>query len=300
MEHPSYAYIDFMSEDFPFKIEVRTRHDYNRSVHSHEHLQLCYIAGGSCEHWIHGKRAITVKGDFFAIPPFVEHRITPHEQMDFELIQIDFMPFFINENLRELSSMDQFVDFAYIQPLITSGEETLPKLQLSPKVQASVEQAIASMQEELKTRQAGYRLAVKADLLKLLILAGREFEQYRKTGHMRAAISDHRKAFYAAIRHIEQHYKEDLRLEDMAAIALMAPSYFSSVFKLMKGATFIEYLNDIRIRQTMELLLTTDLSITEISFQVGYNNIGHFNKMFKKVTGVTPSQYRKNAAGAKA
>lgn len=294
MDHPSYAYKDFMSDEFPFKIEVRSPRNYNEVVHSHEHLQLCYIAAGSCAHWVHGKEAVAVKGDFFAIPPFLEHLITPIESMDFMLIQIDFMPFFINENLTELSKMDQFVDFAYIQPLMTAEAEILPKLQLAPIIQRKVEDLIESMRTELAERQEGYMLSIKADLLKLLILAGREFDKYRRQGgRMQKTISSHRQAFYSAIEYIEVHYQDDLRLEDMAEKAHMAPSYFSSVFKLMKGATFIEYLNDIRIRQAMDCLLRTDLSVTEISFQVGYNNIGHFNKMFKKVTGVTPTQYRK-------
>lgn len=292
----TYAFHEFVPADFPIKIDVRSLKNYNRQVHAHDNLQLCYIAAGSCTHWIQGKQAAVVKGDFFAVPPFLEHQITPRDNMDFTMYQIDFIPYLINEKMRELSSMDDFVDFAYLQPLVTVEEEILPKLQFTPEKQRQVESLIDSMREELQSREDGYRLSVKADLLKLLVIAGREYRQYRKGNKPYKTISYHRQAFYKAITYIEQHYAEDLRLEDMAVIAHMAPSYFSSLFKLIKGATFIEYLNDLRIHQAMELLLTTDTSITEIGFKVGYNNIGHFNKMFKKVTGITPSEYRKQAA----
>mgnify|MGYP001479948584 CR=1 FL=1 len=295
MVYPNYSYRDFMPEDFPFKIEVRSHENYNPVVHSHDHLQLCYVTSGSFYHLIQGKQVAVIKGDFFSVPPSLEHKIKPREDMEFELIQIDFMPFFINESMRELSEMENFVDFAYIQPLIADNEEILPKLKFSPDVQQQVEGLIQSMQKELQEQENGYKLSIKADLLKLLVVSGRAFHHYREGGGKQQKLSTHRQAFFDTLEYMRQHYAENIRLEQMAIKAHMAPTYFSSIFKLINGCTFIEYLNEIRVHKAIELLLNTDMSVTQISYKVGYNNIGHFNKMFKKITGVTPSEYRKQS-----
>jgi mannose-6-phosphate isomerase-like protein (cupin superfamily) len=92
MTYPAYAYRDFMSDQFPFKIEVRSLSNYNRVVHAHEHLQLCYVSSGSCLHSIQDKQAVIVKGDFFSVPPFLEHQTMPWEQMEFEMIQERISP----------------------------------------------------------------------------------------------------------------------------------------------------------------------------------------------------------------
>ena len=79
----------------------------------------------------------------------------------------------------------------------------------------------------------------------------------------------------------------------MAKIAAMSSSYYSYIFKLIKGKNFVEYLNEVRIRNAMDLLKTTDINISEACFAVGFNNLGHFNRVFKELMGLTPSDFRK-------
>jgi AraC-like DNA-binding protein len=62
---------------------------------------------------------------------------------------------------------------------------------------------------------------------------------------------------------------------------------------MFEGRTFVEYITYIRIQNSINLLVSTDLQIIDICLQSGFNNIGHFNKMFKRFTGITPSEYRK-------
>lgn len=63
------------------------------------------------------------------------------------------------------------------------------------------------------------------------------------------------------------------------------------------GITLFEYLNQIKIEFACKLLIDQDLSITEVCFDSGFNNISHFNKQFKKITKVPPSEYRKRFKG---
>lgn len=293
MSYPVYSYKEYLGEEFPFRIRTRTLDSYNTRIHAHEHFQLTYVASGSCEHRIREKRAFLVKGDFFAIPPYLEHHLLLREGYPFELVEIDFMPFIINENLQDLSRMEHFFDFAYIQPWVSMENELLPKLNFAPDSQRQVEALIDSMRKEFSAGEEDSRLSIKADLLKLLVIAGREFRTHYRGTKEHSTISIHREAFYEVISYMETHFAEELRLDAVAERAYMSASYFSSIFKLVKGKGFVEHLNDIRLAKGAELLKETTDSITDISLKVGFNNIGHFNRMFKKNMGVTPSQYRK-------
>ncbi|NOU89715.1 helix-turn-helix domain-containing protein [Paenibacillus sp. LMG 31460] len=294
-DYPIYVYKGLLDEQFPFKIEVRTPLNMNRFQHAHEHLQLCYMMSGSCLHWAAGRQYVLTKGDLFSIPPFQEHRLEPRDSMDFEMIQVDFMPHAINESFQDLAQMQTFVDFAYIRPLISEAD-LLPKMSFPPPTQTVVENLLNVILSEWEEQEEGYRLAIKAELLKLLVITGRQYKRYSQTQsqHERNRVAHHREAFYEAIGYMETHYNEDLHLEEVSAKALMAPSYFSNMLKLVRGKSYIELLSAIRIQASMELLGGTDLNVTEIATRVGYNHISHFNRTFKKHAGVTPGDYRRH------
>ncbi|MFY0655633.1 MAG: AraC family transcriptional regulator [Neptunomonas phycophila] len=99
-----------------------------------------------------------------------------------------------------------------------------------------------------------------------------------------------------AVNYIMQHYQAGLTLEDVASEVGMKPTYFSKFFKRSTGIRFIEFVNNLRINRACERLVGTTESITEICFQVGFNNIANFNRRFVSLKGMTPSDYRKQAA----
>ncbi len=294
-DYPIYTYKEMLDDHFPFKIEVRTSTNMNQVSHAHEHLQLCYMMSGSCIHWTAGQQYILTKGDLFSIPPFQEHRLSTREAIDFIMVQVDFMPHAINESFRDLAQMQTFVDFAYIRPLI-SESDLMPKLAFPPHLQSVIESLLNVILTEWKEQEEGYRLAIKAELLKLLVMIGRQYKHYSQlhSPHETQRLAFYREAFYTTITYMETHYDEELHLEDVAAKALMAPSYFSNMLKLVKGKSYIELLSTIRIQAAMELLGSTDLNVTQIAARVGYNHISHFNRTFKKQTGVTPGDFRKH------
>jgi len=247
---------------------------------------------GTCIHSVYNQNSIAVKGDIFAILPFISHTMRPIEGKEIELVQVDFMPFLINENMKEFSNIDSFVDFAYIQPMVFLKDSKVPRLNLSSNGQAIIESILQNMEKEIQLKDEGYRLLVKADLLRLLVIIGREFKSFNEKKQDNI-VSYHRKLFYKTIEYINTNYNQKIGLKDIAKMAAMSPSYYSYIFKLIKGKNFVEYLNDIRIQKAMELLKTSDLNISEVCFAVGFNNLGHFNRVFKETAGVTPSNFRK-------
>jgi two-component system response regulator YesN len=88
-------------------------------------------------------------------------------------------------------------------------------------------------------------------------------------------------------------YVRDLSLEEVAASINLVPAYFSRLFSQITGASFINYLTDLRIQRAKELLQGTDDQIKAISETVGYSNIYYFSRVFKNKTGLTPVEYRR-------
>ncbi len=93
-------------------------------------------------------------------------------------------------------------------------------------------------------------------------------------------------------RYIDDHYASDLNLSDMAARFNYHPSYFSELFKKRVGRTFIQYLTDVRMTQAIRLLEETQLSLWDIAELTGFSNASYFSSKFKKIYGVSPSDYR--------
>ena len=96
------------------------------------------------------------------------------------------------------------------------------------------------------------------------------------------------------IAYIDEHYREDISLESVAAIAFMNPYYFSSFFKKHMKRNFKQYVTDLRMQHAIRLLATTDMMVYEIAEEVGYKNARHFSDMFKKQTGKLPQEYKQS------
>ena len=94
---------------------------------------------------------------------------------------------------------------------------------------------------------------------------------------------------------IQQHYEENLALEDAAANMGMSPFYFSRQVKAATGKTFLDFLTTYRIEKAKERLLSTELSVSEVGRSVGYPDSNYFTKAFKKAVGCAPTAYRSAA-----
>jgi len=97
----------------------------------------------------------------------------------------------------------------------------------------------------------------------------------------------------SAKKYMEANYRSQLSYRDVASEIYISPSYFLSLFKRETGTTFVDYLTTLRIEKAKSLLLTTEASITQIAFDVGFNNSNYFSNTFRKAVGLSAKEYRK-------
>lgn len=96
-----------------------------------------------------------------------------------------------------------------------------------------------------------------------------------------------------AVQYMRDHYQEQISLEEVASICNVSPNYLSKLFRNEMGVGFLDYLTQIRLKESEKLLEETNLSIREIASRVGYLDEKYYSKLFKKATGIKPSEYRR-------
>jgi two-component system response regulator YesN len=96
-----------------------------------------------------------------------------------------------------------------------------------------------------------------------------------------------------ALSFIEGHFREGIKLADMAEQVCLSPNYLSQQLKQQTGKSFLEHVSGWRIEEAKRLLAGSLASVSEVAFQVGYENPRYFSEVFQRHCGMTPSQFRK-------
>lgn len=114
------------------------------------------------------------------------------------------------------------------------------------------------------------------------------------SSYAKVAIEDDSRRILKVKNYINTNYMDEVRLATLADMAGMSPSAFSRFFKLHTGRNLSDYIIDIRLGYASRMLVDTSLSISEVSFDCGFNNLSNFNRIFKRKKGCSPSEFREN------
>ncbi|MBQ7423048.1 MAG: helix-turn-helix domain-containing protein [Prevotella sp.] len=114
------------------------------------------------------------------------------------------------------------------------------------------------------------------------------------SSYAKVRIEDDSRRVLKVKNYINENYMYEMKLKTLADIANMSQSAFSRFFKLHTGRTLSDYIIDIRLGYATRLLLDTNDTIADISFNCGYNNLSNFNRIFKRKKGCSPSEFREN------
>ena len=135
------------------------------------------------------------------------------------------------------------------------------------------------------------QLFIKSALLRILaVLSANNLFEVTEKNH------DHRiETIKTTLTYIQENYKEKIYIRDLAGLIGMNEQYFCRFFKKVIGRSPMEYVNEYRIKRAIHYLKESDLTVTEICLECGYNNLGNFLREFRKYTSTTPLQYRRHS-----
>ncbi len=285
---------DQLDEEFPLKV-YRIDHTWGTIWdHAHDYVQIWYVNKGAFDHSIGSHRYRVVAGNLFVIPPYTVHRVDMLPGEELLVTGCEFMPEVIDSAYRSPSDAKPPPYADLLSPFLVPEEHVRPKVTLTGDDDLTVRRLLDEMLCEHTEKPAFLEAHLRAGLMKLLAVLLRVYSADMEHDLSRVA-GEHRRMIAQCINYIHQYYAEDLRLEDMYRRALVSRTTFCQLFKEMTGKTFSAYVNDLRIRRAMRLLLDPSLTVNEVSYRVGFNNVSYFSRRFKQVVGLSPSRYREEA-----
>ena len=142
------------------------------------------------------------------------------------------------------------------------------------------------MQNLIKNRQRAFCDKVESRGIVFQLIS-----RFFKQGQSKIEMEDNRIA--KTVLYIRKHLNEAIELEKLAEISCLSKDHFIRLFKKELGTTPLQYINQKKIEKAQLLLITEELAVKEIAFQLAFDDYSYFNRLFKKTTGVTPQEYRR-------
>lgn len=261
--------------------------------HSHDYTQIWYVTRGKCEHYVEGQFYMMAAGDTFLIPPKVEHKTVLCPDSAVISCELSLKAVLPDTKYPQEKDLKSYLDLMSMMNFLQDSKSRWPRFMFRSEVRPVVDQLMREILEEFQEEKPCYQDMLRVKIQELLLLFIREFivsPDYQATD---AIYERNRPLMEKAIRYIDEHYAEQLMLEDVCKVSTLSKTYFCYLFKLMTKKTFVEYLTECRIQEALRLLENADYSIQNISEMLGFNDAAHFSRTFKKQVGMSPRGYRK-------
>ncbi|MBJ9989483.1 MULTISPECIES: helix-turn-helix transcriptional regulator [Paenibacillus] len=265
------------------------------STHFHDYYQIWYVSKGEFVHTISNRQYRIRQGDLFLVPPFTLHRVQAFET-EGEILGCEFMPAFINERFADPSGERRFFDAEYLKHFSQSDCTPHSQIAFDGVTDGRIRGLLQDMLGEYEERTPFFEIVLKASLLQLLSIIIRQVNgELVKAGFQK--IERYRDTMNKVVEYIDRNAHEDIKLEHICAISNMSKPTICRLFKEWTGKTFNRYLVDLRISNALVLLQRPSMSITDVCYATGFNELAYFCRIFKKYTGISPNQFRKQVMG---
>ena len=271
-----------LSEKDCFYLVDRTKDEFNYPIHHHAEYELNFVEGCAGAARVVGD-SIETLGDFdlCLVGHGIEHCWEQHNCTSKVIreITIQFSADLFGETLLNKTQMS-----AIRHMLEVSGKG----IAFSPKAVMHIYSHI----EKLVSLDSGFYQLI--EFLQILheLANDSEYRQLASSSFAKARITSDSRRVTKARDYILAHYKEEIRLNDLADLVGMTPTSFSRFFKLRTGRSVSDYIIDIRLGMATRELMDSTTSIAEICYDCGFNNVSNFNRIFKKKKNCSPKEFR--------
>ena len=274
-----------LSEKDCFYIADRRKSEFTYPLHSHAEYELNYIENAS------GVRRIV--GDSVEIIGNYDLTLISGEDLEHVWEQYNCT----SKNIREITiqfSADLFFGNFIHKNQFDSIRRMLKKAKTGISFPMEAIMKVFPLLDILSSQKEGFYAVIK--LLTILY----ELSLFNNTNALASSSfanideSTDSRRVRKIYEYINTHYRNDIRLEDLADLVGMTSVALSRFFKLRSGKTLTEYIIHIRLGHATRLLADTTNSIAEICYECGFNNLSNFNRIFKKKKACSPKEFREN------
>ena len=251
--------------------------------HVHDSFEILHCVEGEFALLLSNQPYKLHRGDLALIDPMEVHTTEALTDGDNRYYVLKFAP-------EILYSADQpFYELGTIVPYLRLGDSHQKVFTLAELRKGGMDTAMADVYREFTNRDYGYALAIRTLISGLFLWILRKWHQSTQREAMDDAVSGQ---FAMALQYIEENYAQEITMAQVANACDMSYTAFSRFFSRYAHKGFAETLTQLRVKKAMQLLITTDVSVTDVAMRTGFSTTSYFIQRFKEQNGVTPLKYR--------
>jgi len=274
---------DLFKRKIPIAIYKNKSHiSESEALHTHDFIEISYILSGSSTQKIDNRIYETKDGDLLFMTIGQQHSYTVNENSRMKYYNILIDPDLINKSIISSNSI--------LETMLLSTFEDIIKVNVSSRCISFSGNEKIKLENILDEMYYEYEEAPNKNdsvlMGYLMVLFAYIFRKISPDTVNNSTIPPN------IINYIDKHFTENITLRQLSDLSLYSPKYFSKLFKNCYGISITEYIQRKRIDMGKQLLSESNYRIDAISEKVGYSNVAHFHKYFKKLCGVTPNEYR--------
>jgi len=249
--------------------------------HYHPEVELVFTKNGFGNRYVGNHISKFVDGDLVLLGPNI-----PHFGYEFGFQGL-------NEEIVVQFKKDLFKSSVVFIPELQSITELIEKAKSGLSFYGETKEIVGVQLLKMQEKSPLKRLLRMLKILQFLAKS-KEYEVLNATGVTLIIQNQDDDRINQVYQYVKDHYESKISLDEISKVALMTEPAFCRYFKKYTKKTFTQFVNEFRIRQAIRLIGKGNKSISEIASEVGFNNFSHFYKQFKKVTGESPSKYKKS------
>ncbi len=272
--------------EFPIHLQYGYHEENDLYLHEHEDFaELVIVLDGSAQHVVNGESYPISKGDVFVILHSTAHSFT--EAAHLKICNIMFKPEIVFADLYDMKQLSGFQALFVLEPHYSQNHHFCSQLKLRSEEFASTRMHIYEMMDAYTKKETGWKDLIYGKFRLLCIQLSKFYQT--NAGNMTSEFVK----LAGAAAYIENHFCCDISNEHLSRIAGYSERQFLRLFKAVFSTTPNRYIVSLRIRKAQQLLRNRDMSIGEAAWHCGYDDYNYFSRVFKKQTGMTPTEYQK-------
>lgn len=282
-----YTYHDFLPDPaFRLRVQVKEWNAPLLEMHSHEFAELVIMLGGEVMHELSPEIIYPLQaGDVFVINRGLEHGYRDAARA--RICNILYDPDQCLTLHSDAQRLAGYHALFFLEPACRRQDHFTSRLRLDPADLARVGALIETMEREQAEGCAGHESMLQALLMQLVIDLARCYSRQRAPASQKILRLSRVMSF------IEEHYREPIRLDQLAVIAHMSKNSLLRIFRQIYKTSPADHIIRRRLGQACELMKDRERTITEIAFAVGFSDSNYFSRQFRRVYGTTPREHHR-------
>jgi AraC-like DNA-binding protein len=274
----------FHNQALPINVNTTSDTHFQMNLHAHTMYEIYYFRKGKCTYLIGDQIYVLSSGDLILMHGLTLHCPNVDPEIEYSRTTIHFDPSYVANMIQKPFTLNVLKPFQELRN---------HRFHLQGEDKQHMEASLQTLELLYKKQDTLSHHRFHTLFLDLLFMIYGYCQKPLEAKPEFPSAKEHH--VQSIITYIEDHYQEDINLEEMAKSLHLSKFYLVKIFKEVTGITIFTYLHQRRINQAKVLfLLEKEKSVTAICYEIGFKHPAHFSRIFKQMVGCTPEKYRKS------